>query len=827
MFHGSFGHILAKVLGLNCHCVPLYSALSSEIYLEMIYRLSATDRQQLSVTFQEESRHCSTLVKRDSKEMKSLERQSAIADRIVTLHAPIFYVPNELLDHIFRISVEEASVTPSILQGVCHQWRALVARLWGTLNIGTWTETKKIEAVLDKNPLSLDVVIDTAEDGALSTITEKPYAALALAWTSASKWNSLAIHSFPSNAAMRDSNVPFDPSPPLDHLESLSIESGCESSDLVNAIMKVIPSAENPKLTSLILSATTVFRQLNQLDWVCIYSQLTVLELNVVKVVESVDLLRHFTRLERLQLSGVVLQVLPSDEELPLLQTLRHLWLQRVSIQWMGGRKFERLESCALLKPVDPRSIDHASVVGLPVCTSITLHSRVASILAAFDAPVANKIEIDCNAWKDRASSELGRIWNRTRDQEILRPKVLSLNIRCSDKALLEALQQMLSLEELTLVLPLPTTLSANFFKALSAVPVKPFTGRTKEEWASWANEGTEWRAAICPSLIKLELRYERWLRGSHMDVASPLFIAVAWSRGKLRTPLQKFDLELEGSKPLQLAGMTHQDSTFMSLWQHTQGTPQSSTEKDMLYTSSLTAAINQSIGFVNGDSALPFDWLGTQYYDSFFRHLRVFRHHPSEPPTYPYNILPSFKRLEELDISNFHFTPCPRAASFSLCQTLQILHIRDSPLDWMDQRKFERVTECKIAICNDEHINRLGRVEIPACTRMEFTGRKGPNVLELFCFRDCDSCPEPSRKEKLYANKAAVQDMIVIVPSTPPQRPRIRVKFTDKKAGVTSKSGTSVEVAGKVPDKEVKGTFSWLRKLWRARNVHKPKLLR
>lgn len=143
ILHGSFGHILAKVLGLNCHCVPLYSALSSEIYLEMIYRLSAANRRHIRVAFQEESRHYSTLVKRDSKEMKSLERQSAIADRIATLHAPIYDVPNELLDHIFRISVEEFSVTPSNLQGVCHRWRALVARLWGTLNVGTWTETKK------------------------------------------------------------------------------------------------------------------------------------------------------------------------------------------------------------------------------------------------------------------------------------------------------------------------------------------------------------------------------------------------------------------------------------------------------------------------------------------------------------------------------------------------------------------------------------------------------------------------------------------------------------------------------------------------------------
>ena len=819
--HGSFGHILAEVLRLNCYCIPFQSALSSGTYLDVIYNLSAAHRQLLRDRFQEEFRHCCTLVKRESKEMESLEQQHSIATLTATLCAPICDLPNELLEFIFRISVEEVSVTPSTLQGVCHTWRALVARLWGTLQVGTWTETNRITAVLDKKPLSLDVIIDTTEDEALSTIAEKPYAALTLAWTSASKWNSLAINSFPTRATIRARNVTFDPDVPLDHLESLSIGSGCDSSDLINEITKVIASTENrSKLKSLTLAATSVFQQLHQPDWVCVYSNLTVLELNVVKVVEPVDLLPHFAHLERLQLSGVVFHEPSPDEELPLFQTLRQLWLQRVSIRWMAGHTFQRLESCTLLKPVDPRSIDR--VIILPVCTSITLNSRVASILAAFDARVANKIEIECNEWKDaRASYELGRIWNRRKHQRILRPKSLSLNIRCSDKALLEALQQMSSLEELTLVLPLPTTLGASFFKALSGVPVKPFTGRTEEEWVRWTNDKAEWRAGICPSLIKLELRYERWLRASDTDVASPLFIAVAWSRGKLRPPLQKFDLVLEGSRPLQLAGMTYQDSTFMSLWQHSQLIPQSNTREDILYTSSLTAAINQSIGFVNGGSALPFGWLGTQYYGSFFRHLRVFHHHPSEPTTHPYDILPSFKHLEELDVSNFHFAPCPRAASLSLCQTLRILHIRDTPLDWMDERKFERVAECKIAICSDEHISGLSRVEMPACVRMEFAGRKGPSVLELFYPPNHDSRLDLSEKERLHANKSVAQDIVLIAPSTPPQKRRIRAKLKDKKVGAV---GTSIKFEGKATDKKAKGTSSWFKRLWRAINVRKLK---
>ena len=112
-------------------------------------------------------------------------------------------------------------------------------------------------AVLDKTPLSMGVIIDTAEDEALSTAAAEPYA-LALAWTSALKWSSLTIHSFPSRTTMRDNKVTFDPSVPFDHLESVSVESGCESSDVVNEIMTAITSTENPKLTTLMLAAPSL-----------------------------------------------------------------------------------------------------------------------------------------------------------------------------------------------------------------------------------------------------------------------------------------------------------------------------------------------------------------------------------------------------------------------------------------------------------------------------------------------------------------------------------------------------------------------------------------
>ena len=70
---------------------------------------------------------------------------------------------------------------------MCHTWRAVVAGLWGKLQVGTWTETQRVIAVIDKTPLSMDVIIDSTKGEALSTVAAESYAALALAWTSAPK----------------------------------------------------------------------------------------------------------------------------------------------------------------------------------------------------------------------------------------------------------------------------------------------------------------------------------------------------------------------------------------------------------------------------------------------------------------------------------------------------------------------------------------------------------------------------------------------------------------------------------------------------------------
>jgi hypothetical protein len=772
-----FDYTLARSLGLDRHCLPLRTAFSN---LEKIYNLSAARRHSLLGEILEAFKYHCVLVQWSSREQEYLQEQYNIAQLISKLHAPICYLPVELLADIFVLSVEHLGVNQTILQQVCRTWRDIVIRLWGTLHLGTWTETTSTAAVLERSPLSLAVVIDTAVDDARSVDGTKPYAALALAWTRTRTWHSLTINSFPSNTNILTNGATLYPHLPLENLVSLSIGSGCDSSDSVKEVIEAIISAATPKLTVLTFAATSVFQQLSHSNWVHFYSQLTVLEVNVAKAREPVDFLRYCARLEMLKLSGVSLHHLSPEDELPFLQTLRQISLQQSSVQWMAGRIFTQLMSCTLLRPVDPHSITQSTTIGLPVCTSIALQSHAVSILAAFHAPVANKVEIQCNQWnKARANLELSRVWSKRWDHGILRPRILSVKILCDNQILLIALGQMSSLEQLTLELPHPSALGVSFFEALCGMPTTPFTGRTKEEWTRWANDGTEWQPKICPSLVKLQLRYERWLRKGEMDVVSPFFSGVAWSRTKFPSPLQEFHLILGdkgvltfvGMSPLRrspqserAAGPRHKtplalvlpsvllaspsptaSMTLLSPTMLTRPPAQhrneirehdwlpSTESREALFTSCLTAAISQFIGFAGGDDVLPFEHIGRHCYSAFFGHLRVFHHHPASPPPHSYDILPFFAHLEELDVSNFHFEPCPPTIGLLLCRTLRILRIRNTPLDWMGARVFKRVIECRFVKRNSQLVHKLSRVEMPACTTIAFVGFEYPSVLESF----------------------------------------------------------------------------------------------
>lgn len=778
-FSHPFDHTLAKSLNLARHCLPLLSLLSSHEHLGMIFHLSARERELLLEKFLTDFNDYRPLVKRNKIALESLEEQYNVIRYIVAFHVPIHHLPVELLTDIFLISVEELGVTQNALQNVCRNWRALVRRLWGTLRVGTWADERMINSVINRNPLSLAVVIDTAFDEALSPVSKIPYAALALAWTSASRWSSLAINSFPNNRSIYASDIPVCPTIPFKSLESLSIGPGCDSSDHINGVIEVVVLTASPKLTRLMVAASTVFQRLNQPHCIHIYSQLTFLEVKVTNMREPVDLLCHCTYLEALKLSGVLLHPLPPEVDLPLFQTLRQLWLQKASVQWIGGHTFTQLERLVLLRPVDPHSITCLSTIYLPRCTTTIIQSHSLRLLAAFRAPIMNDIKIDCNEWrKARANPELGRIWSRKLNHAVLRPRALSLKIPCGDRVLVEALGQIDMLEDLTLNLPHPSALGVSFFQEMCAEPMSPFTGRTKEEWMRWAHGGTLWQAKICPSLVKLRLQYERWLRGGEMDI-SLLFLAVDWSRKQLASPLQEFDFRLGKDNALHMPETISFDIAYMCSWQHTSdGKLRLDEQHEMFFISCFTAAINRFIGFDERVPVFPLPRLQSECYGTVFNHLRTFRYHPSKLPPRPYNILPFFKHLEVLDVSNLHFEPCPPTASLPLCRTLRILHIRNTPLDWMNGRIFKRVIKCMIVVDNGGHIGKLTRVEMPACTTMDFDGPDDIRILESFRL---PSVYPPLKLPRPPEKSALVQDIALPVQSLGPPQLQAHTKAKDE----------------------------------------------
>lgn len=734
---GPFDHTLARALGVNRHCLPLLSALSSPEYLGMIYRLPTITRRSLLHNFLEDLQCHRAFVKGNTMEEEFLENHYSIARLISNLHAPICRLPSELLSEIFLISVEKLGIQEKTLQLVCRTWRDLVAALWGRLQVSTWTETKSIERLINRGPRSLDVVIDTAEDGDSSFTSEGHHTPLAAAWASASRWRTLTINSLSSTSSVLGSSTILLPHVPFNNLESLSVGTECDVSGGIQEIMEAIASSTTPKLTSLIIAATTAFRQLNHPGWVNLCSRLTTLEVNI-KFREPVDILRHCARLEILRLCGVIVNHLSTQGELPLLQTLRQLWLKRASVQWMVGHVFMRLGSCTLFRPVDPHAINGTSTIGLPVCTSIILESHLASVLAAFHAPMVDQIKFEGSEWsKTRGELELGRVWNFGRGTEALHPRALSLKMLCSDRSLLSALQQMATLEELTLDLPYPSALGASFFESICAIPTSTFTGRTRKEWDNWRIYGTKWKVNICPSLRKLKLRYARWLRKGEMDAVTPVIAAVAWSRSRSLV-LQEFDLGLGGGNPLQLAGISFGSEAFRKMFQMSQRNLMVQKE---VFCNSLTAAIYQFIGFSNKSSGhFPCEWLGEQYYSSFFHRLRVFHHHPLTPPSGTFDVLPFFERLEELDVSHFHFKTCPLTVNLPLCRTLQVLRIYKAPLGWIDGRKFNQVVECWIGVFDDAHIRTLSSVEMPTCKRIVFAGYKYLKILAVFRLPSLDT---------------------------------------------------------------------------------------
>jgi hypothetical protein len=114
------------------------------------------------------------------------------------------------------------------------------------------------------------------------------------------------------------------------------------------------------------------------------------------------DVLPHFEHLEELFVSELIpLPPLLSYAHLPLLRTLKQMYLGKTSLRWMEGCTFSRLEYCMFDKIIGNRKVRS---VRMPACKDVLLPSNFVHSLDPIDFPVLERLHLStpssANGWE-------------------------------------------------------------------------------------------------------------------------------------------------------------------------------------------------------------------------------------------------------------------------------------------------------------------------------------------------------------------------------------------------------------------------------------------
>jgi tetratricopeptide (TPR) repeat protein len=456
---------------------------------------------------------------------------------------PICHLPVEILSKIFYIAFDIGH-SRTILMHVCQNWRGIIEEMsivWTSLKLQARTAPESVQQSLHRaqmHPLVVEIDIGKTED-----TVEIPYTVLATAAKSASRWETLTITSLPdseNDARQVDSLHSMD-LPPMNQLRHLTIMQSVSSPPL-SSLLQNISTFAIGSLASMEIHSSPAILTLIQPNYAPIFGSLTTFKAQLPKMSRPVDLLPHFNQLEILELTNVFLPV-NGPQNLPLVHTLRHLYLRAVSIQWMGGRVFPNLEGCTIVSP-PMRTYPLLLNVSLPACTTFEIGNKDIVPIRRFNVPNVGSLVVKSNMWSAMRGDEQIVHLFRVVFETSLRPNALHLAIISQNRVLLALLQQLPGLNELRLDLPRSSALGKHFFTQLLAKPV----GEIHWKQLRKLRNSKEWKSMICPSLRVLELRYQQWLRQSDcLDFLAPLF-AVSQSRERTVTPL-KLELHFRSSQ--------------------------------------------------------------------------------------------------------------------------------------------------------------------------------------------------------------------------------------------------------------------------------------
>ena len=389
---------------------------------------------------------------------------------------------------------------------VCKDWHAIILStpgLHSQLRIRRATQEEVVQAFILGRKTRLGVTVDMYDEGDGSDFNaENFHACFMAAIRAASRWSSLNLISPPPHGGYKDLQI----LQPLTHLESLTL--ACGFSEFFEPLMTAISKNAPPNLNEMVLADPAAVLYLVQPDFAHIYHSLGTLKVQLSKRMDTpADILPHLQRLETLEACRLCLPLYSPDSPLPLINTLRFLYLKSVSVQWMAGHAFPALEKCRIIFPQHADTVNASEPVTMPSCSFLLYDSNDFHPLAHFHLPSLNTLVVknaQCSVW--RGNPQFASLYPMV----AATPQCLTLlrlDVRCSEQFLVDLLKLAPLLEELWLGLAHPHALSKRFFQAF--IVREPNADAVSE----MVVPPSRTIVPLCPSLKSLLLYYRRWTR--------------------------------------------------------------------------------------------------------------------------------------------------------------------------------------------------------------------------------------------------------------------------------------------------------------------------
>ena len=455
----------------------------------------------------------------------------------IQIIAPITRLPQELLYQTLLILIDNVNDSPFVLMRVSKYWYNTVVGIWASLKLGTTTPRDAVARKLERNQWLLDVVVDTKVDRGHFTLSSDAHQAIFAAIEAAPRWRSFIVESFPTQADLPEhlvkSGLQQCSDAVMNRLRTFKIKCPCEMSPLLRRLLCILGTSATEELTTIEINSPSVISFLAP-TYPSVFHSVKVLRLDIMGLHNPVDLLPHLHQLEKLTASRLSLPIYHNDVDIPCVGTLRHLTLTAVSIQWMSGRTFHVLESCALLFPLH-RHVLHTFSTNLPKCDDLTFQGYPLDILHGVSAHNLTHLSVTCPCPKSpQGSRQLVRFSSHILRENRLAPRILHISIEATNQAWIKALAFMSNLEELVIDSAQPSSLGV---KALRSLIIYPVHASNLDTTATPVGGYTP----VCPSLKRFGLRYRRWLRPSeHFDLITEL-LAIIWSREQSKVSLESF----------------------------------------------------------------------------------------------------------------------------------------------------------------------------------------------------------------------------------------------------------------------------------------------